>query len=106
MEKKVSQPDKRTVLTKADIVSAVQARMGFSRRITADVVDDLLEIIKETLEKGESVKVSGFGNFEVRDKKPRRGRNPQSGETITISARRVLSFKPSQVLRQALKNQD
>ncbi|MBW2060570.1 MAG: integration host factor subunit alpha [Deltaproteobacteria bacterium] len=92
-------------MTKADIVSAVQAKMGFPRRVTSSVVDDLFEIIKETLVKGESVKVSGFGNFEVREKKARRGRNPRTGEEITISARRVLKFKPSQVLRKAINNQ-
>ncbi len=94
----------KKVLTKADIIETLQAKMGFSRKITAEVVDDLFEIIKDTLEKGESVKISGFGNFEVREKQARRGRNPQSGEEITISARNVLSFKPSQVLRKALKN--
>jgi integration host factor subunit alpha len=94
----------KKVLTKADIVETLQAKMGFSRKLTAAVVDDLFEIIKETLEKGESVKISGFGNFEVREKQARRGRNPQSGEEITISARNVLLFKPSQALRKALRD--
>lgn len=92
------------VLTKVEIVNAVQSKVGLSKQVTARVVDDLLEIIKESLEKGEDVKISGFGNFEVRKKKARRGRNPQTGEEMTISARRVLSFKASQVLRKALKN--
>lgn len=93
------------VLTKADIVESVRAKLGLSRMVTSQVVSDLFEIIKETLEKGESVKVSGFGNFEVREKKARRGRNPQSGDEITIEARSVVTFKPSKVLRKALKDQ-
>jgi integration host factor subunit alpha len=92
------------VLTKADIIDALQAKMGFSRKVAAKFVDDLLETVKSTLETGESVKISGFGNFEVREKRARRGRNPQSGEEITIEARNVLTFKPSQSLRKELKN--
>jgi len=91
-------------MTKADIVSAVKAKMGFSRRLTSAVVDDLFEIIKETLLDGENVKISGFGNFEVREKNARRGRNPRTGQEITILARKVLRFKPSQVLRKAINN--
>ena len=60
------------------------------------------DTIKETLEKGEKIKISGFGNFVVRDKNARAGRNPQTGQEITISARRVLTFKPSQVLKNIL----
>jgi len=93
----------KKVLTKADLVEAVQSKVGFSKQVTAEIVDDLFEIIKETLVKGESVKVSGFGNFEVREKKARRGRNPRTGAEIIISPRRVLSFKPSQVLRRAVR---
>ncbi|MEW6261441.1 MAG: integration host factor subunit alpha [Thermodesulfobacteriota bacterium] len=92
-----------TALTKADIIEELHVKMGLSRKVTAQLVDDLLEVIKGTLAKGESVKVSGFGNFEVRDKKPRRGRNPRTSEEITISARRVVSFKPCGAMRQALK---
>ena len=62
----------------------------------------VFETMKETLEQGEKIKISGFGNFEVRDKRARVGRNPQTGEVIEISARRVLTFKPSQVLKNAL----
>lgn len=94
----------KKVLTKADLVEAVQGKVGFSKQVTAEIVDDLFEIIKETLVKGESVKVSGFGNFQVREKKARRGRNPRTGAEITISPRRVLSFKPSQVLRRTVRD--
>ena len=59
-------------------------------------------MMKETLEKGEKIKISGFGNFVVRNKRPRVGRNPQTGETIEITARRVLTFRPSQVLKSVL----
>lgn len=91
------------VLTKADLVNAVQDKMGFSRKVTTEVVENLLEIIKDTLASGESVKISGFGNLEVRAKRARRGRNPQSGEEMLISARRVLTFKPGSRLRKAFK---
>ena len=95
-------PRKKKALTKAGIVNAVQTKVGFSKQATAKVVDDLFEIIKESLERGEDVTISGFGAFQVRGKKARRGRNPRTGEEITISARRVVSFKPSQLLRKAL----
>lgn len=92
-------------LTKADFVEAVYSKVGgLSRRDSAEIVDLLFESIKETLATGEAVKISGFGNFVVRDKKPRVGRNPQTGQDIEISARRVLSFKPSQVLKDQLND--
>ena len=89
-------------MTKADIVEAVYQRIGFSKKDSAELVDLVFETLKETLEKGEKVKISGFGNFVVRQKKARKGRNPKTGEEIEISARRVLTFKPSQVLKKAL----
>lgn len=92
-------------MTKADIVAAVKAKMGLSQQLTAKIVDDLFEILKETLSTGENVKISGFGNFEVREKSARPGRNPRTGEDIMISARKVLTFKPSQKLRDSV-NQD
>lgn len=92
-------------LTKADFVESVYSRVGgLSRRDSAEIVDLLFESIKETLAAGEAVKISGFGNFVVREKKPRVGRNPQTGQDIEISARRVLSFKPSQVLKDQLND--
>ena len=68
------------------------------------MVDLFFDTIKETLEYGEKLKVSGFGNFVVRSKRERIGRNPQTGEAIKISARKVLTFKPSQVLKNALNS--
>ena len=89
-------------MTKADIVESVYEKVGISKRESAKIVEEVLDIIKSNLEEGEKVKISGFGNFTVREKRPRRGRNPQTGEEIEITARRVLTFKPSQVLKKAL----
>ena len=89
-------------MTKADLVDAVHDKVGFSKKESADIVELVFDVIKSTLEKGEKIKISGFGNFELRDKKSRIGRNPQTGDAIEISARRVLTFKPSQVLKNAL----
>lgn len=91
-------------MTKADLVEAVHTRVGFSKRESADIVEMVFNTMKDTLERGEKIKISGFGNFEVRDKRARVGRNPQTGEVIEISARRVLTFKPSQVLKNALND--
>lgn len=87
-------------LTKADIVERVYKEAGFSKKEAADLVDLVFKVIKDTLAKGEKVKISGFGNFSIRDKATRVGRNPQTGEAMDISARRVLTFKPSQVLKE------
>ncbi len=89
-------------MTKADIVETIYERIGFSKKESADIVELVFDTIKETLEKGEKIKISGFGNFVVRSKRPRIGRNPQTGQEIEISARRVLTFRPSQVLKAAL----
>jgi integration host factor subunit alpha len=87
-------------LTKADIVERVYKEAGFSKKEAAELVDMVFNVIKDTLSKGEKVKISGFGNFSIRDKSTRVGRNPQTGEAMEISARRVLTFKPSQVLKE------
>jgi integration host factor subunit alpha len=90
-------------MTKADIVQAVYGKLGgFSKKESADLVDLVFETMKETLGRGEKIKVSGFGNFVLRDKRKRQGRNPQTGDPIVITERRVLSFKASQLLKQAL----
>ncbi len=90
-------------MTKADIVEAVYDKLGgFSKREAAEIVELVFETLKETLARSEKVKISGFGNFVVRQKKSRMGRNPQTDEPILISARKVLTFKPSQVLKQQL----
>ena len=87
-------------LTKADIVERVYKEAGFSKKEAADLVDLVFKVVKETLSKGEKVKISGFGNFSIRDKATRVGRNPQTGDAMDISARIVLTFKPSQVLKE------
>jgi integration host factor subunit alpha len=90
-------------MTKAEIVQALYSRVGgFSKKESADMVDLVFEMMKETLGRGEKIKISGFGNFVLRDKRQRPGRNPQTGAPIKISERRVLTFKASQILKQAL----
>ena len=93
----------RRTMTKADIVESVYEKVGgYSKKEAAEIVEAVFDQIKKTLEAGEKIKLSGFGTFVVRDKNERVGRNPQTGDEITISARRVLTFKPSQVLKSAL----
>jgi integration host factor subunit alpha len=90
-------------MTKAEIVQALYSKVGgFSRKESAELVDLVFEMMKETLGQGEKIKISGFGNFVLRDKRQRPGRNPQTGQPIRISERRVLTFKASQILKQVL----
>ncbi len=89
-------------MTKADLVNKIFEQIGGTKKESADLIEKLFDVMKNTILGGESIKISGFGNFIVRTKKPRIGRNPQTGETIEISARRVLTFKPSQVLRDGV----
>ncbi len=96
----------RSTMTKADIVEKVYEKIGFSKKEASELVEMVFGSLKDQLCKGEKVKISGFGNFVVREKKARVGRNPQTGEKITISARRVLTFRPSQVLKAMLNGQE
>src|SRR5262250_1672700 len=89
-------------MTKADIVERIYDRVGFSKKEATEVVESIFEVVKRRLEQGEKVKVSGFGNFVVNEKRPRKGRNPQTGEEIVITGRRVLTFKASQVLKKTM----
>ncbi len=92
-------------MTKADIVERVyESLSGFSKKESADIVEAVFDTIKETLETGEKIKISGFGNFVVRQKEERTGRNPQTGQEIQIQPRKVLTFKPSQVLKNAINS--
>ena len=91
-------------LTKADIVEALKTDTGLSKNQSADLVDSLLEIIKSTLEGGEDVLVSGFGKFCVNEKAERRGRNPATGEDLTLAPRRVVTFKCSEKLRERINS--
>ena len=89
-------------MTKADIAENIQAATDLTKKESAEMMEAVFSIMKLTLEQGENLKISGFGSFEVKQKKDRRGRNPQTGEAMTIDARRILSFKPSGVLRDAI----
>jgi len=92
-------------MTKADLVENVYLRTGFSKKESADIVETVFDLMKATLESGEKIKIAGFGNFIVKEKASRRGRNPQTGDEITISERRILTFKPSQVLKAAINGE-
>lgn len=87
---------------KTDIALSIQERTGVSRAKAGELADLILDVMKEVLGRGESLLVSGFGTFEVKDKKPRRGRNPQTGSQIVIDGRKVVTFKVSKVLRDRL----
>jgi integration host factor subunit alpha len=91
-------------MTKLDIVERVQADTCLSKKDAADLVDSLFELIRHSLEQGTDVKLPGFGNFNVRSKSQRTGRNPKTGEAIPITARKVVSFKPSQILRERVNS--
>ncbi|HEY6364705.1 MAG TPA: integration host factor subunit alpha [Candidatus Binatia bacterium] len=91
-------------MTKADIISRIYEKIGFSKKDATDVVESTFDIIKVCLEKGEKVKISGFGNFVVNTKRPRKGRNPQTGDEIIIVGRKVLTFKASQILKKSLNS--
>lgn len=92
-------------LTKADLVDRVYERVECSKGDATQLVEAVFEAMKRRLEEGEKVKISGFGNFVVSEKRPRRGRNPQSGEEIVISGRRVMTFKASQVLKAVMNGE-
>ena len=92
-------------MTKADIVEQIYERVGFSKKESAELVEKVFAIVKDTLQSGEKVKISGFGNFVVRQKNARKGRNPQTGEEILLEARKVLTFKPSLVLKTLLNGE-
>ena len=90
-------------MTKAEIIDAVYETVGgFSKKEASEIVEGLFEAMKDELAVGKKIKISGFGNFVVRAKRLRMGRNPRTGVPMPITARRVLNFKPSQVLRSAL----
>jgi integration host factor subunit alpha len=91
-------------LTKAILSERIHERVGVTRKEAGDLVDSVLGLMQEALLEGEKIKISNFGNFVVRDKSARRGRNPQTGEPLIITRRRVMTFKPSQRLRDAMNN--
>ncbi|RUO62254.1 integration host factor subunit alpha [Pseudidiomarina insulisalsae] len=91
-------------LTKADMAEHLFEKFGINKRDAKHLVENFFEEIRRTLEQGEEVKLSGFGNFELRTKSERPGRNPKTGEDIPISARRVVTFRPGQKLKQRVSN--
>lgn len=91
-------------LTKADLAENLFEKLGYNKRDAKDTVEVFFEEIRKALENGEQVKLSGFGNFDLRDKSERPGRNPKTGEDIPISARRVVTFRPGQKLKARVEN--
>jgi integration host factor subunit alpha len=89
-------------VNKKDIIEAIHQKVGFSRRETGAVVDTALELLKTYLARGDSVMLSAFGKLSVRTSKARKGRNPQTGEAITLPARKVVTFKISRVLKERI----
>ena len=89
--------------TKAELAELLFERVGLNKREAKDIVDTFFEEIRDALARGDSVKLSGFGNFQVRNKPPRPGRNPKTGETIPIAARRVVTFHASQKLKSVVE---
>ena len=90
-------------LTKAELAEMLFERVGLNKREAKDMVETFFDEIRDALERGESVKLSGFGNFQLRDKPQRPGRNPKTGEEIPISARRVVTFHASQKLKSQIE---
>ncbi|VAW46792.1 Integration host factor alpha subunit [hydrothermal vent metagenome] len=91
-------------LTKADIAQNLSDTFGFNKRESKELVEQFYDELSHVLISGEQIKLSGFGNFELRDKAARPGRNPRTGEDVPISARRVVTFKPGQKLRAQIDN--
>jgi integration host factor subunit alpha len=89
-------------MTKTDLVEQVYLKVGLSKNQSTELVELTFEIIKETLEQSENIKISGFGNFVVRQKRARLGRNPQTGDVMEITPRKVLTFKPSAILKKVI----
>lgn len=91
-------------LTKAEMTDRLADELGFTKREARELVDMFFEQLRNSLENGRPVKLSGFGNFDLRDKNERPGRNPRTGEEIPISARRVVTFRPGQKFKQRVED--
>ena len=100
-----SRPSERgtKTMTKAELAEVLFDRLGLNKREAKDIVEMFFEEIRAALERGEQVKLSGFGNFDLREKKERPGRNPKTGEEIPITARRVVTFRPGQKIKQRVE---
>lgn len=90
--------------TKADIIDLVYGTTGLSKKESGDVVEEVLELMKSALIAGDDVKIAGFGKFTTMEKASRKGRNPQTGEPIEISARRIVTFRPSTILKTEMNS--
>ena len=99
-------PATSATLTKAELAELLFERVGLNKREAKDMVDTFFEEIRFALQRGDSVKLSGFGNFQLRDKPQRPGRNPKTGEAIPITARRVVTFHASQKLKAIVEGDD
>ena len=97
--------ESKECLTKADLVESLSNNLAVDKNDAVNIVEDLIELLKVGLEKDRKVMISGFGVFEVKSKKERPGRNPQTGERIMLDARNVLKFKPSQILNDYLNKE-
>ena len=93
-------------MNKAAIIKKITKESRFTKLESMDIVESLFEIIKQTLESGEPLRINGFGKFVVKEKARRKGRNPQTGEEITVDARRRLTFKPCAILKSAINGPD
>jgi integration host factor subunit alpha len=91
-------------LTKAEMAEHLFEKLGINKRDAKEIVETFFEEVREALESGEQVKLSGFGNFDLRQKNERPGRNPKTGEDIPIKARRVVTFRPGQKLKSRVEN--
>lgn len=103
VEGRAVQTDSGFTLTKAELAELLFERVGLNKRESKDMVETFFQEIRDALERGDSVKLSGFGNFQLRDKPQRPGRNPKTGEAIPISARRVVTFHASQKLKALIE---
>lgn len=92
-------------LTKAHIVEKIVTQLELPKKEAADVLESVISILKQELESGEDVLISGFGKFEVKQKKARKGRNPQTGEAMTIEPRRIITFSTSKLLKSEINKQ-
>lgn len=89
-------------MTKADLIENLYLELGYTKAEVAALVEQVLEEVKASLHRGEGVKISGFGHFRVKEKASRKGRNPQTGEPMMIASRKIVTFKPSVLLRDAM----
>jgi len=89
-------------MTKMDIAERIHLKLGYNKKHSQDLLESVIDIVKNTLQAGENIKLQGFGNFEVKTKNNRTGRNPNTGEAITLPARRVVTFKLSGLLKSRI----